>query len=88
MLINDNRVSNSIDSLEHRRNVACVSLFSRYYNVRYSREIRGLIPDNHIVLRSTHTSRRAYPFVVDCALKPHNALPGKFIFCPHCSLME
>ena len=36
LLINDNRVSNSIDSFEHRRNVACVSLFYRYYNGRCS----------------------------------------------------
>lgn len=66
VLINDSRVSNSIDSLEHRRNVACVSLFYRYYNGRCSREIRGLVPDNHIFLRGTRTSRRAHPFVVDC----------------------
>ena len=62
MLINDNRVSNS--SLEHRRNVAFVSLFYRYYNGRNSREIRGLKPDNHIFLRSTHTSRRSHPFLI------------------------
>ena len=55
-------------SLEHRRNVACVSLFSRYYNGRYSREIRCLVPDNHIFLRNTHTSRRAYPFMVNCVV--------------------
>ena len=68
MLINDNRVSNSIDSLEHRCNVACVSLFYRYYNRKCSRQIRSLIADNQIFLRSTRTSRRAYPFVVDCAV--------------------
>ena len=73
VLINDNRLSNSIDSLDHRRNVARVSLFYRYYNRRYSREIRGLVSGNHIFLRSTCTSRRAHPFVVDCAvnLKMH-----------------
>ena len=32
VLINDNKVSNSID-----RNVACVSLFYRYHNGRFSR---------------------------------------------------
>ena len=62
MLINDNRVSNSIDSFKHRRNVACVSLFNRYNNGRCSRELRGLVPDNNIFLRSTRTSRRAHPF--------------------------
>ena len=65
VLINDSRVSNSFDWLEQRRNVACISLFYRYYNGRCSREIKGLIPDNYILLRSIHTSPRAYPFVVD-----------------------
>ena len=68
VLINDNRVSNSVDTLEHRRNVACVSLFYRYCNGRCSREIRALIPDNHIFLRSTRTSRRAHPFVLGCVV--------------------
>ena len=31
-------------------------------------KIRGLVPDNHIFLRSTHTSRRANPFLLDCAV--------------------
>ena len=84
VLINENRISNCIELLEHRGNVACVSLFYLFYNRRCSREIRGLVPDNHIFLRNTHTSRRAHPFMVDCP----NALQGKFIFCPHCSLME
>ena len=66
VLINDNRVFNTIDLLEHRRNVACVSLFHRYYNGRCSCEIRSLVPDNHIFLRSTRIFRRAHPFVVDC----------------------
>ena len=38
---------------------------SRYYNGRCSCEIRDLVPDNYIFLRSTRTSRRAYPLLVD-----------------------
>ena len=64
VLINDNRVSNSTDSLEHRYNVACVSLFIG----KCFHEIKGLVPDNHIFLHSTCTSCRAHPFVVDCAV--------------------
>ena len=66
VLINDSRVSNSIDTLEHCRHVACASLFYRYYNGRYTWEIRGLVAVNHIFLRSTRISRRAHTFVVDC----------------------
>ena len=45
---NDDKVSNSIDSLEHCYNVACVSLFHRYYNRFGWSEISGLIADNHV----------------------------------------
>ena len=41
VLINDCRVSNSFDSLEHRSNVARVSLLYRYCNGRCFREIRA-----------------------------------------------
>ena len=87
VLINDNSVSNSIDSLEHRRNVAYVSLFCRYYNGSCSREIRALIPDNHIFLRSTRTSCRAQPFIVDCAVNCTMHYRENSFFCPQCSLM-
>ena len=46
--VNDDRVSNSIDSLEHRCNLACVSLFYSYYNGLCSSKIRGLPPVNHV----------------------------------------
>ena len=67
-LINDNKVSNFINSLEHCCTVACFSLFYRYYKGRCSREFKGLILDNHIFLRCTRTFRKAHPFVVDCAV--------------------
>ncbi|XP_065368895.1 uncharacterized protein LOC135961328 [Calliphora vicina] len=60
VLIGDNTVSNSIDYLEHRRNVGCVSLFYRYYN-----EITELVPDTRSFSRNTHLSAGAHPFVVD-----------------------
>ena len=68
VLTDDKWVSKSIDSLQHRLNVACVSMFYRYYNVRSSCEVKGLISDNHIFLCSTRTSRRAHSFVLDCAV--------------------
>ena len=81
VLINDNRVSNSIDSWDHRRNVARVSLFYRYYNGRCIREIRGLVPDNHIFLRSIRISRRAHPFMID--YKTAQCITGKTHFHFH-----
>ena len=67
-LINGNRVTNLINSLDHRCNVACSSLFYRYHKGRSSREIWGLVADSHVFLFSTRTSRSAHPFVVDCTL--------------------
>ncbi|XP_065365379.1 uncharacterized protein LOC135958403 [Calliphora vicina] len=57
-VLNDHsRVSSSIDSLEHRRNVGCVSLFYRYYNDMCSAEIRELVPET--------PTARADQYVVD-----------------------
>ena len=52
-------------SLEHRCNVACVSLFYRYYNGFCANKIRSLISENHVFLPNTHLSRRTHPYVVD-----------------------
>lgn len=64
MLIDDGRVSNSIDSLKHRRDVGCVALFYRYFHGRCSAEIRGLIPSVQLFSRTTRLSRGAHPFHV------------------------
>ena len=58
-------ISNSIDSLERCRNMAYQY---QYYSGRRYREVRCLISDNHIFLRSTCTSRRAHHFVVGCVV--------------------
>lgn len=42
LLINDSRVSNTIDLLKRYRNVACASLFYRYFNGFYFRKINWL----------------------------------------------
>ena len=65
-LINDNSVSNSIDSLEHRRNVGCVTLLYQYYNGISAAEISELIPRARVFVRNTRLSSRSHPFVVDC----------------------
>ena len=52
VLINDSRVSDFVNLLEHRRNMACVSLFYRHYNGRCFREIRSLVLYKHIFLRT------------------------------------
>ena len=64
-LVNDGGVSDSIESLEDHCNVACISLYYRYYNGFCSSEIRFPVPENHIFLCNTRLSRSAQPYVVD-----------------------
>ena len=45
-VVNDGRILNSIDSLEHRWNFACVLIFYRYYRGFCSSEIKQIIPVN------------------------------------------
>ena len=65
VMIGDSSVSNPVVSLEHRRNVGCVSLFYRYFNGMCSSDIRGLIPDVRMFVRDTRLSRSSHPFVVE-----------------------
>ena len=51
-------------SLEYRCNLACVSLFYRYYNGFYSDKIRGLIHVNHLFLCNTSHSWLKHSYVV------------------------
>ena len=74
------RVSNSIDSLEHRCNLACVSLFYCYYNCK----ITGLIAVNHVFLCSTRLSCQSHSYVVDWPVDrtlhdKQNSLSGRTI---------
>ena len=68
VLVNIGGISNAIDSLIRRFNVACVSLFYGYNNGFWSGQKRGFVPENHVFLRNTRLSRRAHPFVVDLSL--------------------
>ena len=65
VMIGDSSVSNPVVSLEHRRNVGCVSLFYRYFHGVCSSDIRGLIPDVRMFVRDTRLSRSSHPFVVE-----------------------
>ena len=62
---NDSRVSNSIDALEHRCNLSCVSLFYRYYIGFCSSKIRGFIALNHVFLYNARLSWEAHSYVAD-----------------------
>ena len=54
----------SLEPLAHRRNVASLSLFYRYYFGRYSCELAQLVPLPYSRGRSTHYSGRLHDFSV------------------------
>lgn len=58
-------LSSSLDSLAHRRNVASLSLFYRYYFGRCSSELARLVPLPHERVRPTRYSHALHDFVVD-----------------------
>ena len=53
-----------LEPLAHRRNVASLSLFYRYYFGRYSSELAQLVPLPYSRGRSTHYSNRLHDFSV------------------------
>ena len=58
------KLSSGLESLSHRRNVASLSLFYRYYNGLCSSEISSLVPPKKVFNRVTRLSTNAHPFTV------------------------
>ena len=56
MHFNDAKVSNSIDSLENRRQVGYIPLSYCYYKGFYQNKIRGLVSKINVVLHNTLTT--------------------------------
>ena len=54
----------NLQPLSHRRNVASLSLFYKYYNGRCSKELASLVPSTKIYSRSTRLSIKSHPFTV------------------------
>ena len=63
-LINNPNHTNSVQSLSHRRLVADLSIFYRYFHGHCSQEIKNIIPDPVRRVRTTRNSRYSHPFKV------------------------
>ena len=61
-MIGDRTITETITSLEHRRNVSCLSLFYRYFYKQCSVELASCIPPLKQFSRNTRTSRNAHQF--------------------------
>ena len=63
-LIDDSALTNSLDSLAHRRNVSALSLYYRYYHGRRSDELKSVIPPKACFARSTRFADSQRSFAV------------------------
>src|SRR3978361_186707 len=63
-LISNPALTCSLQSLEHRRTVADLSLFYRYYHGRCSAQLAAVIPPGAIFGRHTRQANKAHPYVV------------------------
>ena len=58
-------LSSKLDSLEHRRNVASLSLFYKYFHGHCSRDLSDLVPSVKSFARSTRLASASHPFTVE-----------------------
>src|SRR3978361_1015664 len=63
-LIGDPRLTRDLDSLEHRRMVADLTLFYRYFDGRISIELAACVPPKAAYARSSRQSMRAHSYTV------------------------
>ncbi|CAH2216719.1 jg26030 [Pararge aegeria aegeria] len=65
-IIGDNSLTQAkLHSLQHRRNVACLSVFYRIYFGEYAQELHNLVPPSPFYHRTARHRERWHPYVVD-----------------------
>ena len=79
-LINNPNLTNSLQSLSHRRLVADLSIFYRYFHGHCSQEIKNIIPDPVRRARTTRSSTNSHPFQI--TLPNPRTLARKSSFIP------
>ena len=77
------QVTISLQSLSHRRLVADLSIFYRYFHGHCSQEIKNIIPDPMRRVRTTRSSTHSHPFQV--TLPNPRTLAHKSSFIPRTS---
>ena len=78
-LIGDPALTNSLDSLAHRRTVSALSLYYRYYHGVCSVELKSIIPPNALFTRNTRFSNAQHPFAVKLDKSRTSAFANSFI---------
>jgi hypothetical protein len=62
---NDSTLKSKLQSLEHRRRVACLSVFYRIHFGECAQELHNLIPPSPFHHRTTRRGERMHPYVVN-----------------------
>ena len=58
----------NLQPLSHRRDIASLSLFYKYYHGRCSEELSSLVPSTRVATRVTRLSQRSHPLICDCSV--------------------
>ncbi|XP_065672225.1 uncharacterized protein LOC136090045 [Hydra vulgaris] len=68
----------NLQPLSHRCNVASLSLFYKYYNGHYSKELASLVPSTKIHYRVNRHSNKCHPFSVTVPKCSKNSYSSSF----------
>nr|CAI5858087.1 unnamed protein product [Callosobruchus analis] len=79
-LIDTPNLTRDLDSLEHRRRVAALTLFCRFYHGKCSRELSQIITPKAVRTRNTREALRAHPYQVDVATPRTSLLQHSFFW--------
>ena len=75
----DPALTNSLDSLAHRRSIFALSLYCRYYHGVCSVKPKSIIPPNALFTRNTRFSNSQHPFAVKLDKNRTSAFANSFI---------
>ena len=78
-LIGDPALTNSLDSLTHRRTISALSLYYRYYHGVCSVELKSIILPKALFSRTTRFSNAQHPFAVKLDKNRTSAFANSFI---------
>ena len=79
LLIGHPALTDTLDSLAHRRSVSALSLFYRYYHGFCSDEIKSIIPPNASFVRNTRFSKIQRPYALKLDTNRTNTFANSFI---------
>ena len=78
-LIGDPALTDTLDSLAHRRSVSALSLFYRYYHGFCSDEIKSIIPPKASFAWNTRFSKIQHPYALKLGTNRTRAFANSFI---------